>query len=92
MKKRNVITCCPHCGSTEGIYMKCDYIGVKYCIGFDHEEQNNSEMYDNCGTFRGGKVAYCQTCGKPICRMSTLEKQWAEAQADRERKDRGEEA
>lgn len=44
-------------------------------IGFDGEEQENYEMYDEA-TIEQGKIAYCQECGEPICRMSTLRAQW----------------
>lgn len=74
--KRKPLTCCPHCGSTEGIYTKCDYMGVRYNIGFGGEEQYNGEMFDGCESIEGGRIAYCQMCNKPICRVSTLEKQW----------------
>lgn len=77
MKK--TITCCPHCGSTKGIYTKTTYIHVPYCLGFDGSEQENGEMYDNTERTTGGGIAYCQDCGKPICRTSTLQKQWKEA-------------
>ena len=72
------ITCCPHCGSTLGIYTMTDYLRVPYNVGFDGGEQDNGEMYDNA-TLRGGLLAYCQSCGKLICRLSTLQRQWEEA-------------
>ena len=73
-KKR--IVCCPHCGSTEGIYTKTTYVNVPWCCGFDGEEGYNGEMYDNAERIDGGKIAYCQECDRPICRLSTLMKQW----------------
>lgn len=73
MKKR--ITCCPHCGSAEGFYTLSTYKDIPYNLGFDGKEQNNSEMYDNA-TVHNGLLAYCQNCGKVICRLSTLKKQW----------------
>lgn len=76
MSRRGPITCCPHCGSTMGIFTKMTYINVPYCVGFDGEEQYNGEMYDNAEKFKGGAMAYCQSCGKPVCRTSTLQKQW----------------
>ncbi len=75
-----IITCCPHCGSDEGVYTKTTYVNVPYCIGFDGETQPNGEMYDNAERVKGGTMAYCQHCGRPICRMSTLEKQWEAAE------------
>ena len=72
------ITCCPHCGSTEGIYTKTTYVNVPYNLSFDGEAQDNGEMYDNTESFRGGETAYCQECRKAICRMSTLRRQWGE--------------
>lgn len=76
MSRRKPITCCPHCGSAQGVFTKTTYVNVPYCIGFDGEEQYNGEMYDNAERHDGGKIVYCQSCGKPICRLSTLEKQW----------------
>lgn len=64
-KAKKPITCCPHCGSTEGIYTKCDYMGVRYNIGFGGEEQYNGEMFDGCESIEGGRIAYCQMCNKP---------------------------
>ena len=74
MKKS--IAKCPHCGSDWGIYTKSDYLGVQYNTGFNGERQDNGEMYDNAKV-RGGYNAYCQKCDKLICRLSTIEKQWA---------------
>lgn len=75
---KNPITCCPHCGSTEGLYTKTTYINVPHCFGFNNEAQNNVEMYDNAEDYRGGETAYCQDCHRAVCRMSTLRKQWGE--------------
>lgn len=52
MKKK--ITRCPHCGSTEGIFTKTVYRNVIHNIGFDGEEQENYEMYDEA-TIEQGK-------------------------------------
>lgn len=79
-KRRKPITCCPHCGSTEGIVTMTSYIRVPYFIGFDGVEQENSEMYDNAERIDGGGTAYCQSCGKAVCRTSTLVKQWEDAE------------
>lgn len=79
MSKRKPITCCPHCGSTEGIYTKNTLVNVPYYIKFDGTDEFNGEMYDNAETLRGGELAYCQNCDKVICRMSTLRKQWEES-------------
>ena len=72
------IECCPHCGSDEGICTKTTYVNVPYRMGFDGVAQDNSEMYDNTESFRGGETAYCQSCNKVVCRMKRLEKQWGE--------------
>lgn len=69
---------CPHCGGTSGLYTKTTYVDVPYRFGFNKEEQDNSEMYDNTAEFRGGKTAYCQDCHKAVCQMRTLEKLWGE--------------
>lgn len=53
-------------------------IRVPWMAGFDGSEQDNSEMYDNTERIEGGGMAYCQDCGKVVCRMSTLRKQWKE--------------
>ena len=73
---RKTITCCPHCGSAEGICTRTTYIRVPYFMGFDGSEQENGEMYDNAARTEGGGLAYCQSCGKIVCRVSTLIKQW----------------
>lgn len=78
MAKRKSITCCPHCGSDEGIFTKITLYRVPWRCGFGGEEQENGEMYDSAEDLRGGEMAYCQNCGKVICRMSTLRKQWEE--------------
>lgn len=78
MAKRKPITCCPHCGSTEGIYTKTTLYNIPWCCGFGGEEQENGEMYDNAERQSGGDTVYCQNCDKIICRMSTLKKQWRE--------------
>lgn len=75
MKKTKKITCCPHCGSTEGVFTKMTLRNVRHFVGFAGEEQDNTEMYDSA-IQEGGDIAYCQNCKKPICRMSTLRKQW----------------
>lgn len=75
-KAKRPITCCPYCGSTKGVYTRTTLINVPYCIGFDGGKQYNGEMYDNAEGQKGGAIAYCQDCGKIVCRMSTLEKQW----------------
>lgn len=77
MSKKAVV-CCPHCGSTEGLYTKTTYVDVRYRFGFNNEQQDNTEMYDNVTEFRGGETAYCQDCHKAVCRMSKLRKQWGE--------------
>lgn len=76
MSRRKPISCCPYCGSKEGIFTKTTMVNVPYYIGFGGEEQFNGEMYDNAEAHRNGLIAYCQNCERPICRMSTLEKQW----------------
>lgn len=70
------ITRCPHCGSSEGIYTKTTLIRVPYLMGFDGKPQFNGEMYDNAENQAGGMTAYCQSCERVICRISTLVKQW----------------
>lgn len=73
---KEAIVCCPHCGSTEGLYKKNSYINVPWRFGFNNEPQVNTEMYDNAEKQVDGQTAYCQTCHKAVCRMSRLEKQW----------------
>lgn len=73
---KKLIQCCPHCGSTEGLYTKITYVNVPWCFGFNGEAHFNGEMYDNAEETRGGETAYCQKCRKLVCRMSTLRKQW----------------
>lgn len=72
------IECCPHCGSTEGLFTKTTYVNVPWYFGFDGKPHNNVEMYDNAEETRGGNTAYCQSCGKVVCHYRTLEKQWGE--------------
>lgn len=73
---------CPHCGSDWGIYTKCTYHRVRACEGFAGEEQDNGDMYDNA-RLTGGNLAYCQSCDKVICRLSTLEKLRAATRPER---------
>lgn len=73
---RKPITCCPHCGSDEGIYTKTTLVNVPYKMGFDGCAQYNEEMYDNAEKITSGRTVYCQSCQKPICRWDTMEKQW----------------
>ena len=73
MKKK--IDRCPHCGGTDGIFRKMTLRNVRHFCGFNGEEQDNSEMYDDAVSL-GGEMAYCQECLKPICRISTLRAQW----------------
>ena len=61
----------------EGICTYSTYHKVRWIAGFDGSEQYNGEMFD-MAEVEGGRMAYCQNCGKPICRISTLEKQWKE--------------
>lgn len=75
-RKRKSITCCPHCGSEEGIYTKQTLVNIPWCCGFMGEEQENTEMYDNAEKSINGSMVYCQSCGKAICRLSTIQKQW----------------
>ena len=78
MSNRTPITCWPHCGRTEGIFTKTTLYRIPWRCGFNMEEQENGEMYDNAEGQSGGDMAYCQNCRKVICRMSTLRKQWKE--------------
>lgn len=70
------ITCCPHCGSDEGVYTKTTLVNVPFLIGFMGEEHDNGEMYDNAELITGGGLVYCQSCNKVICRTSTIKSQW----------------
>ena len=77
MAKNAEITRCPHCGSDWGIYVKIDWLRVRADYGFDGEEQfNTGDIADGAEERRVGKTAYCQCCNKPICRLSTIKKQW----------------
>lgn len=71
MKKKEM-TCCPHCGSTRGVFTKTTYVNVPFNMDFTGTAQYNGEMFDNAEDYTGGKIAYCQECGRPICRLSTL--------------------
>lgn len=73
---RSKIDRCPHCGSNEGIFTKTTLVNVPYYIGFDGSAEFNGEMYDNAEKTIGGETAYCQSCGKIVCRMKTIKKQW----------------
>ena len=78
--RRKPISCCPYCGSKAGIYTKVTLVNVPFRMGFHGEAQYNWEMYDNLERQMGGMLAYCQSCGRLICRMRTLERQWKEGQ------------
>lgn len=34
LMSKKLIQCCPHCGSTEGLYTKITYVNVPWCFGF----------------------------------------------------------
>lgn len=71
------ITQCPHCGSDWGVYTKLDYLRVRADYGFDGELQSNTGDIADCAEERReSKTVYCQNCDKPICRLSTMKKQW----------------
>lgn len=73
------ITCCPHCGSEEGVYTKIDYLRVRADYSFDGEPQSNlGDIADMAEERIEGKTAYCQNCDKPIAHTRTLKKQWGE--------------
>lgn len=72
------IECCPHCRSNEGLYIKQSYINIPYNFNFQGEAEDNSEMYDNAERYIDGNMVYCRSCGKPVCRLSTFEKQLGE--------------
>lgn len=80
MSRGGPITCCPYCGSAAGIYTRTTFVNVPYHMGFDGSERDNSDMYDQAERLLGGQTAYCQACGRAICRLSTLKKQWSEAE------------
>ena len=82
MAVKKPITCCPHCGSDEGLYTKCVYREVICLLDFNGKEQDNSEMYDNADV-EAGRIIFCQHCHKSICRLSTFEKHWKEASHER---------
>lgn len=75
MAKQKKITECPHCGSKEGFYTLTDYLGVPYMKGFNGEEKDNSEMYDNTREFHERRYAYCIDCCEIIGTARRLEKQ-----------------
>jgi hypothetical protein len=72
-KSKPVFNCCPHCGSDEGLYRRETLANVNYRFGYDGKAQDNSEMYDSA-TVHEGKIAYCITCRKQVCKVSTIEK------------------
>lgn len=76
---RKPLSCCPHCGSTEGVFTKTTLIGVPWNLNFDGTPGYNAEAYDNAAAIRGGDTVYCQSCKKSICRLSTWKKMltWA---------------
>lgn len=63
---------CPHCGSTEGVYTKTNLTGVRYNMNFDGSEGDNRDMYDNAEKVTAGRMVYCQSCNKTICRWDTF--------------------
>ncbi len=70
MKK---ITACPLCGSKEGFYTTADYLNVRYMEGFNGEEKDNSEMFDNA-RIKGHRFAYCISCNQKIGSAEKFEK------------------
>ena len=75
--KREPLSCCPHCGSTEGVFTRTTLFGVPWNLNFDGTPGYNADMYDNALRIRGGETVYCQSCGKVICRLSTWRKMLA---------------
>lgn len=73
--KTKKIVSCPHCGSTEGFYTRTNYIGVPYRMGFNGEEKDNSEMYDNALEYKEKRYAYCINCDEVICTAKRIHKQ-----------------
>lgn len=75
MAKNQKITECPHCGSKEGFYTLTDYIGVRYMIGYNGEEKDNSEMFDSPEKYHNHRYAYCVECNGIIGTANRLMKQ-----------------
>lgn len=75
MANKKKITECPHCGSKEGFYTLTDYIGVSYKLGFNGEEKDNTEMYDNPEKYHTRRYAYCITCNEVVGTAYALTKQ-----------------
>lgn len=59
--KTKKINSCPHCGSKRGFYVESDYLAVRFCIGFDGVEHDNSSMFDDAKV-RERRYAYCIEC------------------------------
>lgn len=75
MANKKKITECPHCRSKEGFYILSDYIGVPYKHGYNGEEKDNSEMFNNPDKYHTHRYAYCIDCYKVVGTAYALAKQ-----------------
>lgn len=65
----NKLNRCPHCGRTNGYYIKGRYSGTwEMRYGFDGKQEPSYEMYDGA-QHTYGKYAYCQVCDKRLFRV-----------------------
>lgn len=76
MSKTKKMTCCPHCGSTDGLYSKET---AKYHQYYTLDGTPNGYSDHDYLLHRGQTVLYCIACDKKV---TTLEKLEENKQAD----------
>lgn len=60
---------CPHCGDSEGYFVKVYLSGRSHTrYTWDGEYGDNEDMYDSLNA-KVGKYAYCTDCEKRLFRM-----------------------
>lgn len=72
MKERTQITCCPHCGSDAGYFVKIDYLRAHAEFDFNGNPIYNQGIAEAAEQRRQGKTAYCADCGEKICSVDKI--------------------
>jgi hypothetical protein len=65
------LSCCPHCQSKKGYYVKTQIRGsaeVRYTFDGIYDEEHNSDIHDSLA-YKEGKYAYCRSCYKRIFKV-----------------------
>ena len=62
--------CCPHCGSSKGLYTKAVVIRT---LLFDFDDISNPSEQVGGDEVVGGLVYYCQDCSRPVMRIDPVD-------------------